>query len=106
VIDAAQVPFDAWRWLGPQTGADRCGLRANEKALVLFLEPVSLVVAVPPLPGGDAALARFCRALGRAARELAAADLDPARTSPSVHHPPATTAETEDVTARLGQDRG
>jgi hypothetical protein len=104
VIDAAQAQFDGWRWLGPQTGADRAALRADEKALVLFLEPVSLVVAVPPLPGGDAALARFCRALGRAARELAVADLDPARASPSVHHSNTTKADMGDVTARLGKD--
>lgn len=104
--NAARAQFDAWGWLGPLPGADRSALRADEKALVLFLEPVSLVVAVPPLPGGEAALARFCRALGRVARELASADLDPVRTSPAVHHSNTTTAEIGDVTARLGHGRG
>jgi hypothetical protein len=40
---------------------------------VLFLDPVSLVVAMPPLPGGEVALAQFCRVLARAARQLATA---------------------------------
>lgn len=72
VSAAAQTQFGSWRWLGPRSGADHCPLRADEIALVLFLEPVSLVVAMPPLPGGELALARFCRILGRTARELAA----------------------------------
>ncbi|MDQ3764561.1 MAG: hypothetical protein M3460_24300 [Actinomycetota bacterium] len=78
----AQSQFDAWRRAEPHTGGVR-GLRSDEKALVLFLDPVSLVVAMPALPGGDLALARFCRGLARAARQLAAAsDLD----RPPDHH--------------------
>jgi hypothetical protein len=51
-------------------------LRPEEKALVLFLDPISLVVAMPPFPDGELALAQFCRLLARAARQLAASDLD------------------------------
>ena len=73
----AQTQFDVWEWLGPNPGADHCALRAGERSLVLFLEPVSLVVAMPPLPEDELALVRFCRILGRAARELAATDIWP-----------------------------
>lgn len=62
VTNAAQAPDAGGRELRP-----------GEKALVLFLDPVSLVVAMPPLPGGEVALAQFCRLLARVARQLAAA---------------------------------
>lgn len=61
VTNAAQAPDAGGRELRP-----------GEKALVLFLDPVSLVVAMPPLPGGEVALAQFCRLLARVARQLAA----------------------------------
>ncbi len=66
MTDATQIQCDAWRWRGPNSGADGWALRAGERTLVLILEPVSLVVAVPALPGGEPALTRFCRTLGRA----------------------------------------
>lgn len=73
VTNAAQAQSDGWRWPGPNAGAGGRELRPGEQTLVLFLDPVSLVVAMPPLPGGEVALARFCRLLARAARQLAAA---------------------------------
>ena len=72
MTDAAQDQFDEWLWPGPNAGAGVRKLRPGEKALVLFLDPVSVVVAMPPFPGGEVALARFCRVLARAARRLAA----------------------------------
>lgn len=72
MTNAAQAQSDGWLWSGSNTGAGVRELRPGEKALVLFLDPVSLVVAMPPLPGGEVALARFCRLLARAARQLAA----------------------------------
>ncbi|MGH3833211.1 MAG: hypothetical protein ACRDRS_22720 [Pseudonocardiaceae bacterium] len=68
---AARASCDGWRWPGPNSEAGTRELRPGEKALVLFLDPVSLVVAMPPLPGGEVALAQFCRLLARAARQLA-----------------------------------
>ncbi|MGH3803250.1 MAG: hypothetical protein ACRDTD_24585 [Pseudonocardiaceae bacterium] len=73
MTNAAQAQSDGWPWPGPNTGAGARELRPGEKALVLFIDPVSLVVALPPLPGGEVALARFCRLLACAARQLAAA---------------------------------
>ncbi len=45
-------------------------------ALVLYLDPVNLAIQLPPYPGGDLVLARFCRELAREAAKLAAA-VDP-----------------------------
>lgn len=46
-------------------------------ALVMYLDPVNLAIQLPPYPGGDLVLARFCRELAREAAKLAAA-IDPA----------------------------
>jgi hypothetical protein len=45
-------------------------------ALVIYLDPVNLVIQLPAYPGGDLVLARFCRELSREAAKLAAA-VDP-----------------------------
>jgi hypothetical protein len=45
-------------------------------ALVLYLDPVNLAIQLPPFPGGDVALAKFCRELAREAAKLAA-EIDP-----------------------------
>jgi hypothetical protein len=49
---------------------------ANLPALVLYLDPVNVAIQLPPFPGGDVVLARFCRELAREAAKLAAA-VDP-----------------------------
>jgi hypothetical protein len=46
-------------------------------ALVIYLDPVNVAIQLPPYPGGDLVLARFCRELAREAAKLAAA-VDPA----------------------------
>jgi hypothetical protein len=46
-------------------------------ALVLYLDPVNLAIQLPPFPGGDLLLAKFCRELAREAAKLAA-EIDPA----------------------------
>lgn len=84
MTNAAQAQSDGWLWPGPNAGTSGRELRPGENALVLFLDPVSLVVAMPPLPGGEVALARFCRLLAQAARQLAAAS----------HHDPGQTITT------------
>ena len=45
-------------------------------ALVIYLDPVNMAIQLPPYPGGDLVLARFCRELAREAAKLAAA-IDP-----------------------------
>ncbi|MGH3808472.1 MAG: hypothetical protein ACRDRU_17990 [Pseudonocardiaceae bacterium] len=71
--DPASGQGDGWCWPGLKVGAGWRELRPGEKTLVLFLDPVSLVVAMPPLPGGEVALVQFCRLLARTARDLATA---------------------------------
>jgi hypothetical protein len=46
-------------------------------ALVLYLDPVNMSIQLPPFPGGDAVLAKFCRELAREATKLADA-IEPA----------------------------
>ena len=50
-------------------------------ALVIYLDPVNVVIQLPPYPGGDTVLARFCRELAREATRLAR-HLDPAGRTP------------------------
>jgi len=45
-------------------------------ALVLYLDPVNMVIQLPPFPGGERVLAKFCRELAREAVKLADA-IDP-----------------------------
>ena len=50
-------------------------------ALVLYLDPVNMAIQLPPFPGGDQVLARFCRELAREAAKLADALDSPATVS-------------------------
>lgn len=45
-------------------------------SLVMYLDPVNLAIQLPPFPGGDVVLAKFCRELAREAAKLAA-EIDP-----------------------------
>jgi hypothetical protein len=45
-------------------------------ALVIYLDPVNMAIQLPPFPGGDQLLAKFCRELAREAAKLAE-ELDP-----------------------------
>ncbi|MFL6126613.1 hypothetical protein [Actinophytocola sp.] len=45
-------------------------------ALVMYLDPVNLAIQLPPFPGGELLLAKFCRELAREAAKLAA-EIDP-----------------------------
>ena len=71
--DPVPARCDAWCWPGLNVSTGWRELRPGDKTLVLFLDPVSLAVAMPPLPGGEVALAGFCRLLARTARHLATA---------------------------------
>jgi hypothetical protein len=52
-------------------------------ALVMYLDPVNLAIQLPPFPGGDLLLAKFCRELAREAAKLAA-EIDPGNEPDSV----------------------
>ena len=67
----------------PGQDASAAYMRITEEipALVLYLDPVNLAVQLPPFPGGDQVLARFCREVAREAAKLADA-LESGRTSP------------------------
>lgn len=45
-------------------------------ALVIYMDPVNMAIQLPPFPGGDQLLAKFCRELAREAAKLAA-EIDP-----------------------------
>lgn len=69
----APAHVGGWPWSGPNALASVRELRPGENTLVLFLEPVSLIVAMPAFPGGELALTRFCKRLAHVARQLATA---------------------------------
>jgi hypothetical protein len=75
-VASPDVPFSMWCWPGPGAAAGVHEADPGRPVLAVFLDPVNLVVSVPPFPGGDLALARFCRQLARSAWQLAG-DLDP-----------------------------
>src|SRR4051812_2259752 len=51
-------------------------------ALVMYLDPVNLAIQLPPFPGGELLLAKFCRELAREATKLAA-EIDPENELPA-----------------------
>lgn len=40
-------------------------------ALVIYMDPVNMAIQLPPFPGGEQLLAKFCRELAREAEKLA-----------------------------------
>lgn len=51
-------------------------------ALVIYMDPVNMAIQLPPFPGGEQLLAKFCRELAREAAKLAE-DIDPTSTAHS-----------------------
>ena len=62
----------------PGKNAAAAYMRVTEHlpALVMYLDPVNVAIQLPPFPGGDVVLAKFCRELAREAAKLAA-EIDP-----------------------------
>ena len=62
----------------PGKNAAAAYMRVTEHlpALVMYLDPVNVAIQLPPFPGGDVVLAKFCRELAREAAKLAA-EVDP-----------------------------
>lgn len=69
-------------WPGQDAAAGYMRITDNLPALVLYLDPVNVVFQLPPFPGGNLVLARFCRELAREATKLADA-VDPLEGTPA-----------------------
>jgi hypothetical protein len=72
-------------------------------ALVLYLDPVNMAIQLPPFPGGDVLLAKFCRELAREAARLAA-DIDPDN-EPTIDGPRHRLQERPSEWSRRGESR-
>jgi hypothetical protein len=75
-MTSTELPVSMWCWPGPRAAAGAQEVPAGEPVLAVFLDPVNLVLTVPPFPNGPVVMARFLRELARAAAHVAA-DLDP-----------------------------
>jgi hypothetical protein len=56
---------------GKDAAAGYMRLTEHLPALVVYLDPVNFVIQLPPFPGGERVLAKFCRELAREATKLA-----------------------------------
>lgn len=81
-MTTAEIPVRMWCWPGPRAAAGFHLTEPGEPVLAVFLDPVNLILTVPPFPNGHLATARFLRELARAALQMATA-IDP----PAVDHP-------------------
>lgn len=70
-MTSTDVPFGMWCWPGGRAAAGVQAGPTGEPLLAVFLDPVNLVVSVPPFPDGPVQAARFLRELGRAADRMA-----------------------------------
>ncbi|HEX5403571.1 MAG TPA: hypothetical protein VFX16_14870 [Pseudonocardiaceae bacterium] len=75
-MTSVEVPVSMWCWPGPRAAAGAQEGPAGEPVLAVFLDPVNLVLTVPPFPTGPFVMAQFLRELARAAMRVAT-DLDP-----------------------------
>lgn len=75
-MTSVDVPVSMWCWPGPRSAAGMQEGPAGEPVLAVFLDPVNLVLTVPPFPTGATVTARFLRELARAAARMAD-ELDP-----------------------------
>jgi hypothetical protein len=70
-MTSAELPVGMWCWPGPRAAAGVQEDSAGDPLLAVFLDPVNLVVTVPPFAEGPAMMAGFLRELARAAARLA-----------------------------------
>ena len=75
-MTSTEVPVSMWCWPGPRAAAGVQTGPAGEHMLAVFLDPVNIVLTVPPFPTGPLEMARFLREMARAASRMAA-ELDP-----------------------------
>ena len=61
---------------GPNAAAAFMKVTEHLPALVIYTDPVKMAIQLPPFPGGEVVLAKFCRELAREAAKMAA-EIDP-----------------------------
>jgi hypothetical protein len=66
-----EINFSVTCWPGRQAASAMREVLPGQHSLVLFLDPVRLVVSQAPFPDGARELARWCRELSREAARLA-----------------------------------
>jgi len=71
MVEGCAVGFNVTCSPGREAAAGYLRLTEHLPALVIYLDPVNLVIQLPPFPGGDLVLAKFCRELAREATKLA-----------------------------------
>lgn len=85
VPDVPAVPGTLWCWPGPRAKATFINADPNDRMLVIFCDPVSLILTVPPGPAGQGTMAGLLRQLAGAATRMA--------TVLDSEHEPRSTAE-------------
>lgn len=75
-MTSTELPVSMWCWPGSRAAAGVQSTPGGELLLAVFLDPVNLVLTVPPFPQGAPVMAVFLRQLARAAGRMAA-ELDP-----------------------------
>lgn len=76
-MTSPDLPFAMWAWPGPNASAGIHDGGNGDGVLSIFLDPINLVVTVPPFPDGRLVAARLYRQVARSCARLAA-ELDPA----------------------------
>jgi hypothetical protein len=76
-VTSPDLSFSMWCWPGPRAGAGVQQGPTGQPVLSVFLDPVNVVLTVPPFPDGPVQTARLLRELARAASRMAA-ELEPA----------------------------
>jgi hypothetical protein len=75
-MTSTEVPISMWCWPGRRAAADVRTTPSGEYLLSVFLDPMNLVVSVPPFPRASIPTARFLRDLATAAMRMAS-EIDP-----------------------------
>lgn len=70
-MTSVEMPVGMWCWPGPRAAAGVQEAPDGEYVLAVFLDPVNLVLTVPPFPNGSIVMAAFMRELARAAGRMA-----------------------------------
>lgn len=70
-MTSTEIPVSMWCWPGPRAAASAQQGPTGQQLLTVFLDPVNLVLTVPPFPSGPLVMAAFLRELARAAGHLA-----------------------------------
>jgi hypothetical protein len=71
-----EVPISMWCWPGRRAGVGVHTTDSDEYLLSMFLDPMNLVLMVPPFPGAAIPTAQFLRELAKAALRMAG-EIDP-----------------------------